>query len=289
MPKSFICANPECGNIVYRSPSHIARNQLNFCSNSCHQQYRSIKAKQVSTQICSLCKNAFPSTLEYFNKGGRANGLYSACKPCQKLAADDWYIDHRQEHLQQTKSYTQSHPEIRRKAVRDYRLRNPEKRKLQQRQSAQRRRLNGKARLDYLKAKENGKAAARRKRHLDKHPGIRQKYVARYVQKLKELGKSRHSVWKMNHPDSVANKNRVSTIGRQQMKANGVTAIGIYERDGGKCHLCHHKVSRKSFSLDHIIPKSKDGPGTWENLALAHLRCNVKRGVDRIPAQYRLF
>jgi 5-methylcytosine-specific restriction endonuclease McrA len=240
-------------------------------------------------QQCSLCKQPFPATLVFFNKGGRKNGLYSACKPCQKDAADKWYQLHRAEHLVRTKAYAAAHPQVRRTSVRTYRLRHPERVKRQAAQTREKRRQEGKAGEDYLRRQQSGKSAIDTKRYRQIHPERVQLSQKTYNQNLKARGITRALQWKKNRPDQYLNHSRVQTITRQDMKRHGVTALGIYQRDGGKCHLCHHYVSRKSFTLDHIIPKSKGGPGSWENLALAHLRCNVKRGVDRVIAQYRLF
>lgn len=61
----------------------------------------------------------------------------------------------------------------------------------------------------------------------------------------------------------------------------------IYERDGGKCHLCKRRVSKNRFELDHLVPVSAGGKNERSNLALAHVSCNRKRHV-RGPAQLRL-
>jgi 5-methylcytosine-specific restriction endonuclease McrA len=285
MLSSVVCENPTCQTISARKPSQIARSTHHFCSRRC----RSMAAQQATIQRCSLCKNTYPATLDYFNKGKRANGLYSACKPCQKLTSDTWYLDHRDEHLAHTKTYAQEHPEVKRKSVRTYRLRHPERKKLQQDQSNAKRRENGKAHEDYVQRLLSGKMAESSKRYRTKYPERLKESTKKHHAKLKANGSSPSLRWKKNSPEKYLNHSRVHTIGRQEMKRHGVTAMGLYARDGGKCHLCHRRVSLKHLSIDHIIPKSLGGPGTWENLAIAHLRCNVKRGVDRIPAQYRLF
>ncbi len=62
----------------------------------------------------------------------------------------------------------------------------------------------------------------------------------------------------------------------------------VYGRDGGKCHICSRPVSRLNFHIDHLIPVSKGGGHTYNNVAIAHPRCNIKRGAGRLPAQLRL-
>ena len=66
------------------------------------------------------------------------------------------------------------------------------------------------------------------------------------------------------------------------------------DRDGWRCHLCRKRVARTrrwpdplSKSIDHLVPWSAGGAHKWENVALAHLRCNIRR-QNAGPAQLRL-
>ncbi len=58
----------------------------------------------------------------------------------------------------------------------------------------------------------------------------------------------------------------------------------IGERDGWACAICSEPVDpglaypdRLSKSIDHIIPLSKGGSHTRENVAITHLTCNVRK------------
>lgn len=63
----------------------------------------------------------------------------------------------------------------------------------------------------------------------------------------------------------------------------------VAERDGWRCAICGKRVTRKTWSLDHIVPLARGGSHTYENVTLAHLRCNIARGVGRRPVQAPLF
>lgn len=52
----------------------------------------------------------------------------------------------------------------------------------------------------------------------------------------------------------------------------------IYARDNNRCQYCGKKYPPNELSLDHVIPKSKGGGATWENLVCACVKCNVKKG-----------
>jgi len=67
----------------------------------------------------------------------------------------------------------------------------------------------------------------------------------------------------------------------------GISLEALGDRDGWRCHLCDRVVVRREASADHLIPRSEGGGHDPDNLALAHIRCNSKRG-NRRPAQLRL-
>lgn len=62
------------------------------------------------------------------------------------------------------------------------------------------------------------------------------------------------------------------------------TPNAIRERDGNRCLYTGVPLTNKTFSLDHIIPKSRwkemgrhGSPDTWENLASCHKDFNSKK------------
>lgn len=54
----------------------------------------------------------------------------------------------------------------------------------------------------------------------------------------------------------------------------------IMRRDNHRCQYC--KRTDLALTIDHIIPKSKGGDDSWENLIAACVKCNNKKG-DRTP------
>jgi len=69
-------------------------------------------------------------------------------------------------------------------------------------------------------------------------------------------------------------------------KTHGVKLEYIFTRDKGVCQLCGGKVdpslkvpSRMAATRDHIVPLICGGRNTPENVQLAHLRCNSKKGA----------
>lgn len=49
----------------------------------------------------------------------------------------------------------------------------------------------------------------------------------------------------------------------------------IYKRDENKCQYCG---STRHLTIDHIIPKSRGGKDTWENMVVSCSTCNTRKG-----------
>lgn len=65
-----------------------------------------------------------------------------------------------------------------------------------------------------------------------------------------------------------------------------LSVVELGERDVWRCHICRRRVNPelrwphpRSPSRDHLIPIADRGSNDPENLALAHLRCNVLRNT----------
>ncbi|MFH1049403.1 MAG: HNH endonuclease [bacterium] len=56
----------------------------------------------------------------------------------------------------------------------------------------------------------------------------------------------------------------------------------IHYRDSSCCQYCGTKT--KELTIDHVIPKSKGGEDSWENLVSACKKCNNKK-ADRTPEE----
>ena len=62
----------------------------------------------------------------------------------------------------------------------------------------------------------------------------------------------------------------------------------VIKRDGHQCQYCG--TTRGPMTVDHIVPKYRNGEDTWENLVCACQACNNKKG-DRslLQANMKLF
>ena len=61
-----------------------------------------------------------------------------------------------------------------------------------------------------------------------------------------------------------------------------ISRLGIFARDNFTCQYCGNK--QKTLTIDHIIPKSRNGPHSWDNVAAACMDCNHKK-AGRTPSE----
>ncbi len=52
----------------------------------------------------------------------------------------------------------------------------------------------------------------------------------------------------------------------------------VFARDGHRCQYCGDTAE----SIDHVLPRSRGGPHTWDNVVAACRRCNTKKEA-RLP------
>jgi hypothetical protein len=60
----------------------------------------------------------------------------------------------------------------------------------------------------------------------------------------------------------------------------------VVQRAGGRCEYCRlSQVGQEAtFHVDHIVPRSLDGPTQPENLALACVSCSLRKGAQQSAA-----
>lgn len=58
----------------------------------------------------------------------------------------------------------------------------------------------------------------------------------------------------------------------------------IYLRDNHTCQYCGVMPPKDEITIDHILPRSRGGKTTWENVVLACIRCNTRKG-SKLPAE----
>jgi 5-methylcytosine-specific restriction endonuclease McrA len=77
---------------------------------------------------------------------------------------------------------------------------------------------------------------------------------------------------------------RLKAFVRVPYKRIMLSRKNVLRRDGYRCQYCG---SRDSLTVDHVLPRSRGGRDTWENLVAACTPCNNKKG-NRTPDEARM-
>lgn len=95
-----------------------------------------------------------------------------------------------------------------------------------------------------------------------------------YMDRVEVVAEYDHAVhspsFEMRLPSVISLKEYV-----QQDRAPAFTRFNLFLRDGFKCAYCH---ATDDLTFDHVIPRSKGGRTTWENIVTACSPCNLRKG-----------
>jgi 5-methylcytosine-specific restriction endonuclease McrA len=60
------------------------------------------------------------------------------------------------------------------------------------------------------------------------------------------------------------------------------TRRNVFHRDRNRCQYCGKVFAQRELNLDHVVPLSKGGRSSWDNVVTACVPCNSKKG-SRAP------
>ena len=112
---------------------------------------------------------------------------------------------------------------------------------------------------------------------------------------MREWGDDADWICAVNFPIQVPRVVRLLDYDRIPKETVKFSRRNVFLRDENHCQYCRRHFSAQKLSIDHVMPRSRGGPTTWENVVTACLRCNVRKGgrtpreagmlLDRRPAR----
>jgi len=81
----------------------------------------------------------------------------------------------------------------------------------------------------------------------------------------------------------------IRLVGCDRSPRNGLrfNRRNVFARDGNLCQYCGRHFPTSELSLDHVVPRSRGGVTSWENIVCACVACNVRKG-GRTPQEARM-
>jgi 5-methylcytosine-specific restriction endonuclease McrA len=79
----------------------------------------------------------------------------------------------------------------------------------------------------------------------------------------------------------------LQTYDRLPRKQVRFSRYNIFSRDKGTCQYCGKRFRKSELNLDHVVPRSRGGETTWENIVCSCVDCNRRKG-GRTPGEARM-
>jgi 5-methylcytosine-specific restriction endonuclease McrA len=77
---------------------------------------------------------------------------------------------------------------------------------------------------------------------------------------------------------------RLLTYDKLSVQHVKLTRKNIYERDNYTCQYTGKRLRSSDLNIDHVIPRSRGGKNTWENLVTCSVAANSRKG-NRTPEE----
>lgn len=118
-------------------------------------------------------------------------------------------------------------------------------------------------------------------------PGKDAERGARYrsTPEAKNLARERLRSWYANNPEKAREQSRRYHLRKSDATVEKVSYPAILERDGMVCHICGDDIpSMSDLHFDHVMPLSKGGAHSYDNIKPSHASCNMRKGAKILPA-----
>ncbi len=105
-------------------------------------------------------------------------------------------------------------------------------------------------------------------------------HIAEWARKNPERQRQYHRKSMQRHPETYERNHRRRRARLASVECDPTVLLHtVYQKSDGVCGICAKYVDRDKASVDHIVPISKGGTHTWDNVQLAHLVCNSLKGT----------
>lgn len=218
-------------------------------------------------------------------------GGYYTCRECKRAYSRAYHAENRERLNAASRAYRAANLDAIKEQSRQFREANRERLAATSRAnyaaSAEARRAQKKAYRAENAEKCRASVRAYHKTHRQEMTRHRKEWAARNPGKQREYQKR----WNERNPEAFREGQRRDAAARRARHANApvierISRAALWERDGGRCHICGKKCDPNNWHADHLVPLSKGGEHTMRNLAVSHPVCNLRRHNSG-PAQLR--
>lgn len=88
--------------------------------------------------------------------------------------------------------------------------------------------------------------------------------------------------WYRAHPERAAAERAKRRARLRNATVSSFSYEAVLWRDGYRCHICAGDVVPGEIHYDHVIPLSRGGEHSYDNVRVAHATCNLRKG-SKVP------
>jgi len=99
-----------------------------------------------------------------------------------------------------------------------------------------------------------------------------------WSRKNKLSRKEHRKKWESKNPLNRQQRNSTRRARRKRLTVGKIDFSMILQRDNGHCYLCGKPIDPRDLHFDHVVPLSKGGEHSNDNLRPSHALCNMKKG-----------
>jgi len=102
-----------------------------------------------------------------------------------------------------------------------------------------------------------------------------------FLERVNIISEYEHTIrspsFEMKLPSVIALKEYVP-----QSRRPAFTRFNVFLRDRFSCQYCSGRLPTPDLTFDHVVPRSRGGRTSWENVVTACAACNLRKG-NRLP------
>lgn len=228
---------------------------------------------------CSKCKRLLPVS-EFYKSKRCSDGLRMQCKGCEREYATrnaeriaDYQRRYREENADRL-------AENRKRWVDENRDEWLEKKRRYNRLPEVVERMKGIRRQHYEENKERYLERSRRWR--EENPDKVRQYRKDWEERHPERKRESRARYNRAHPETVLAWARRRRAKLAEVTVGEVDNKRVWKREKGICYLCGRPVPKSDVHYDHVIPLSRGGTHSEDNIRVTHARCNQLKGTKLV-------
>lgn len=95
-----------------------------------------------------------------------------------------------------------------------------------------------------------------------------------------------YNQWRRTHKEYHRNNQSERRARQKGAKTTKVNFNEILMRDGSVCYLCNCSVPLYEIHYDHVLPLSRGGSHSVDNIKVTHAVCNLRKGTKTVEEYF---